>query len=68
MKWYDRAACYGLAPQFDITGGTRPLTRERAKAHLIRVEAEKRHANPLMLFCAPAPYSASAWRTRWTGS
>lgn len=55
MRWYDRAACYGLAPQFDITGGARPLTRERANAHLIRVEAEKRHANPLMLFCDACP-------------
>ena len=51
MTWQERAACVGLAPQFDITGGAKPLTRERANAHLIRVEKEKRRAKPLTLFC-----------------
>lgn len=55
MTWQERAACAGLAPQFDITGGARPLTKERANAHLIRVKTEKRHANPLMLFCDACP-------------
>lgn len=55
MRWQEKAACAGLAPQFDITGGARPLTRERANAHLIRVKTEKRHANPLMLFCDACP-------------
>ncbi|WIK62600.1 WhiB family transcriptional regulator [Gleimia europaea] len=55
MTWQEQAACAGLAPDFDITGGAKPLTRERAKAHLIRVATEKRHANPLMLFCDACP-------------
>lgn len=55
MKWYKKAACAGLAPQFDITGTMNPPRNTTAHTQVKRVTAEKRQARSLVIFCDVCP-------------